>query len=98
MSRPPTVGDGADAFTVSTLGATVQDTRNKLNAQQQAVDRADAAGKRSTRISIAILLAGLALSISALASVRARGLNPIDAVAGCMLTVALLTAASVFLI
>jgi hypothetical protein len=58
------------------------------------IDGAERSGHRSSKITLAILLAGLALSISALAATaRTRGINILDGIAGLLLLSAVVVAA-----
>jgi hypothetical protein len=98
LARPPTTLDGVDAFTATSLGSSLKDSRRLLADRNREVDRAEDAG-RGSRVTFAILLAGLALTLSALAaSARAEGVNLMDGAAGALLVVALVTAGSVLLV
>ncbi len=99
LSRPPTARDGVDAFTLLSLGSSLDDVRRLVADQNRDVARAEDAGRRGSRVMLAILLAGLALSLSALAaSARTAGINLMDAAAASLLAAALLSTASLVLI
>jgi hypothetical protein len=99
LSRPPTARDGVDSFTVTSLGSSLDDVRLLVADQNRDIARAEDAGRRGSRVLLAILLAGLALSLSALAaSARTAGVNLMDAAAASLLAAALLSTASLVLI
>ncbi|MEU5880475.1 hypothetical protein [Spirillospora sp. NPDC047279] len=76
MSRAPAAQDGVDPLTRELMGTTPADWKAGLERQGRALDAAEAASRRNNLMTGAILFAGLALSISAVAMVRARAEAP----------------------
>ncbi|MEA2137555.1 MAG: hypothetical protein QOG56_705 [Solirubrobacteraceae bacterium] len=95
LSRPLTAVDGVDAATRDAVNATLADADVLRKDQNREADRANAAGTRTSRVALAILFAGLALSLSALAgSTRVAGATIMDRSAAGLLALALLAAFS----
>jgi hypothetical protein len=59
LSRPPTARDGVDSFTVTSLGSSLDDVHRLVADQNRDVARAEDAGRRGSRVMLAILLAAL---------------------------------------
>jgi hypothetical protein len=68
MTRLPNATDGVDRFTRSVIASTPADWTALQNEQNRQATFADHAGSRGDRVVVALLLAGLATSLSAVAT------------------------------
>ncbi|MFG1997565.1 hypothetical protein ACGFNU_00265 [Spirillospora sp. NPDC048911] len=76
MSRAPGPEDGVDPVTRALIGASPAEWKAGLRRQGEQLAAADKASGRNNHMTVAILFAGLAFSISALAMLRARTAGP----------------------
>jgi hypothetical protein len=77
MTRPPSAADGVDLATRSVIASTPADWTALQTEQSRQATLADHAGSRADRIVIALLLAGLATSLSAVAAATASPPLPV---------------------
>jgi hypothetical protein len=95
MGREPTSGDGVDAVTRAAVRSSPAEARPLVREQNDTVSAAQKAGRQGTRVTLALLLAGLTLSLSAVAVVeRPRRTKLIERVAAGVLAMSLLATAS----
>jgi hypothetical protein len=94
MARAPTVHDGVDPAAVAAVTSTAQRADAIVRVQRADAARADDAARRSSRISLALVLAGLTLSLTALAAAGGIAVGVMRAAAAVMLLAALVSAAS----
>jgi hypothetical protein len=95
MGREPTTRDGVDAVTRAALQSSPAEAQPLLRAQNDAASAAQKAGRRGARVTLALLLAGLTLSLAAVAFVeRPRRRKLIERVAAGVLAMSLLATAS----
>jgi hypothetical protein len=96
MAREPDAASGVDSATREILTAGTAKATATAAEQRRESTRAEHAGLRSGRVSLALLFGGLALSLSGLAA-RDRGgrRNAVHGVAAVLLAAALLAAVSV---
>jgi rhodanese-related sulfurtransferase len=96
MSRRPTARDGLDAATLQALQATPRAADMRRMDQNREIVVADQAGRRANRVTLVIVLAGLAVSILTLGATSAMSRRtPLDLAAGALLTLSLALLASV---
>ena len=96
MARLPTRRDPIDAATRVVLRATPADAAPMVADQAVEADRAQRSGARGDRVTVAVLLAALAMSLAALAAVaRARRPSLLDLAAAAVLGTAVAALASV---
>jgi hypothetical protein len=98
MSRAPTARDGVDPAALRAVNASPAASDAVRVAQNAQADVAERAGKRANRMSLALLLGALTLSLAALAATgRGARLRGIEYVAAAFLAASLAVAASVVL-
>jgi hypothetical protein len=90
MTRPPSVEDGVDAATAAAVNATPSDADRLRVVQNAQVEAANEAGNRSDRVTVAVLLGALAVSLCAVAvASRTRRVTVLDVAAATVLALAL---------
>jgi hypothetical protein len=95
MGREPTKGDGVDALTRAAVRSSPTEAELLVREQNDTVSSAQEAGRKGTRVTLALLLAGLTLSLSAVAVVeRPRRRKLIERAAAGVLAMSLLATAS----
>jgi hypothetical protein len=96
MSRPLSTADGIDPVTRRAVNATPEEAEAVRRDQNADSRRAEQAGARADRVTVAILLGALAASLGALASAaRGKRATPFDGAAAGVLVMSLAALASV---
>ena len=95
MTRTPTTRDGVDHAALAAMTSTPERAAAVIHDQGNSVKTADIAGRRANRISLALLLGALTLSLATLgAASGARGRRAIDTAAAVILATAAVAAVS----
>jgi hypothetical protein len=94
MTRPPSTRAGVDAATVTVANAGIGQAEARLTEQHAAVDSEERAGSQNQRVGAAILFAGLATSLSALAAAQRHRRMSLNLATAGVLALALLALAT----